>query len=134
MYVSNNVKSFGSTYKEIKMTRCRLLQRLLLQRTHWNYLDKPSHRCTKGDNNPSTTTCIADYIKEKIGCRVKIQGSRSFINGTECSSMEQFDRFVNISERLEEADDTSIYEMTGCLSACEKDKGRYHTNDIRRIF
>ena len=122
MYVSNNVKSFGSTYKEIKMTRCRLLQRLLLHRTSWNYLDKPSHRCTNLDKNPKTTSCIAKYIQGQIGCRVNIQGSRSFGNGSECNSMEQFNKFVNISERLEEADDTSIYKMTGCLSACEKDK------------
>ena len=122
MYVSNNVNSFGSTYKEIKLTRCKLLQRLHLHRTHWKYLDKPSHRCTKVDKNPSTTSCIAKYIQGQIGCRVNIHGSRSFGNGSECNSMEQLDKFVNISEKLEEADDTSVYEMTGCLSSCEKDK------------
>ena len=122
MHVSNNVKSFGSTYTEIKMTRCKLLQRLHLHRTHWKYLDKPSHRCTKVDKNPTTTSCIAKYIQGQIGCRVNIHGSRSFGNGSECNSMEQLDKFVNISEKLEEADDTSVYEMTGCLSSCEKDK------------
>ena len=125
MYVSNNVRSFGSTYKEIKMTRCKLLQRLHLHRTHWKYLDKPSHRCSESKQNPNTTDCIANYIQRHIGCRAKTHGMRLYENRTElaeCSSMEQFDKFVNISEALEEADDTSIYEMTGCLSSCEKDK------------
>ena len=123
MFVPSSVKSFGSAFTDIKLSgKCNdVLQRLSVQRTHWKYLDKPSHRCGNEDN-PNTTSCIVEHIQDKIGCRVNIQGIKSLRNRSLCNSKLQFDKLYNLSHALEEAHDTSIYEMTGCMSSCEKDK------------
>ena len=39
-----------------------------------------------------------------------------------CHSSDQLTELATLSNLLDEADDTAIYELTGCLSACEKDK------------
>ena len=39
-----------------------------------------------------------------------------------CHSSNQLTELATLSNLLDEADDTAIYELTGCLSACEKDK------------
>ena len=123
MFVPSNVGSFGSAFTDIKLSgKCNdVLQRLSIQRTHWKYLDKPSLRCANEDN-PNTTTCILEHIEDQIGCRVNIQGIKSSRNRTVCNSKLQFDKLANLSRALEDAYDTSIYEMTGCMSSCEKEK------------
>ena len=42
----------------------------------------------------------------------------------------QIHQLANVSKELEEAGDTAIYDMTGCLSACEKYKIDLTNNDV----
>ena len=100
----------------IRKTYYKYLQ---VKRTHWKNLDSPNDRCDYEDTN--MTACIAKYIANKIGCSVNIQGIEPTMF-PRCSNKTQLEAFVNISTVLEQAGATGVYDTTGCLSPCEKDK------------
>ena len=110
MYVPNNVKSFGSASYEFKVLSCVNVHTLSVGQTQWNYLDKPSQRCTE-DQHPNTTACIAEYIQGRVKCNINIPGQSPDLKNETCSE-EQKGEFVKISKLLENADDTSIYDIT----------------------
>lgn len=122
MFVPNAVMAFGSTYKLYSIRTTTVIRTyykyLKVKRTHRKYLDNPSERCTHEDTN--TTACIAEYIAHKIGCTVNIQGIEP-TTYPHCNDKTQLAAFVNVSKKLEQAGATDTYEMTGCLSSCEKE-------------
>ena len=84
-------------------------------------LDQPSRHCTSETNNPNTTLCLASYIEKQIGCSPNIEGSQ-FPGGITCNNKSHLDDLVNLMKKFQNADENEIYAITGCLSACEKDK------------
>ena len=87
MFVPNHRGAFGSTYKDIKVKK---LHRFAVKLTRWNYLDKPSQRCSNsGSSSPNTMECIGDYVEDKIGCRANIQAARPARGKPSCSSVSQ---------------------------------------------
>ena len=88
MYVPNNVKSFGSASHEFKVTGCSEVQVLSVEQTRWNYLDKPSHRCTKKPR-PNTTACIAEFVLSRAKCNVNILGGNSKFENVTCSEEQR---------------------------------------------
>ena len=84
-------------------------------------LDQPSERCESGTSDPNTSTCIARYIENQIGCSMNIHGGGS----TEllpCKSRTEQDAFINSTKKLQEANANTIYEQTGCLASCERNE------------
>ena len=63
-----------------------------------------------------------EFIEGKLGCSPNIIGSNRRSPMAPCHSSNQLTELATLSNLLDEADDTAIYELTGCLSACEKDK------------
>ena len=124
MFVPNAVMAFGSTYKlytirmqsTVRRTYYRYIQ---LHRTLYKSLDSQSDRCTNEDTN--MTVCIAEYIARQIGCSVNIQGFEP-VSFPRCINKTQLEAFTNVSTLLEQAGSTGVYQMTGCLSPCEKYK------------
>ena len=64
-----------------------------------------------------------------------------------CNTVAQLNAFANLSKKLESAEATNMYEMTGCLSACHKNKYEltieeesyrtlygYHPSEVLLIF
>ena len=87
MFVPNHRGAFGSTYKDIKVKK---LHRFAVKLTRWNYLDKPSQRCSNSrSSSPNTMECIGDYVEDKIGCRANIQAARPARGKPSCSSVSQ---------------------------------------------
>ena len=84
-------------------------------------LDRPSRRCTSKINRPNTTQCIANFIQMELGCSPNILGSQ-YPDGITCKNKSQLDMLSNITKKLQNADENDVYDMTGCLSACEKDE------------
>ena len=122
MFVPNAVMAFGSDYKMFTIrtsTTRTYIKHLKVSRTHWKHLDNPNARCTNEATN--TTTCIAKYIALRIGCDAKVQGI-SLQEFTPCMNITQWEAFTEISNQLEQADATKVYQMTGCYCSCEKDK------------
>ena len=124
MYVPSFVRAFGSAFKIFQIQTTGLTRRfyknLEVKRTRKKYMDKPHDRCTN-DPTPNLTACIANYIAGQIGCSINIQGVQP-TNKSPCNTTSQLKAFAATSAKLENAEATTIYAMTGCLSACEKDK------------
>ena len=62
--------------------------------------------------NPNTTSCIVEYIESKLGCSPNIIGSNKRSPMGPCRTSEQLAELAELSRKLDEADDTAIYEMT----------------------
>ena len=63
------------------------------------------------------------FIEGKLGCSPNIMGrDRRSAANVPCHSGDHLTELATLSRLLYEADDTGIYDLTGCLSACEKDK------------
>ena len=63
--------------------------------------------------NPNTTSCIVNFIEDKLGCSPNIIGSNTRSPKAPCRSSDQLTEMARLSRWLDEADDTAIYEMTG---------------------
>ena len=85
-------------------------------------MDQPSQRCTN-TKEINTSACIAKYIENELGCNPRIHGSGSisFKSGI-CNSTAHFKLLANISKLLMNADANGIYNVTGCLASCHKNK------------
>ena len=130
MYVPNSVSLFGNA--EIMLTTrghagdssagewVAQYAYLDIKKTRRKYLNRPSLPCTKS-LNPNATACIIEYIQGKIGCSAKIQGLEPS-RAPSCTTKQQFKDYMMLSKKLQYADDAKVYDMTGCLSSCEKDK------------
>ena len=130
MYVPNSVSLFGNA--EIMLTTrgkardssagewVAQYAYLDIKKTRRKYLNRPSLPCTKS-LNPNVTACIIEYIQEKVGCSANIQGIQTS-HAPPCKTRHQFKEYVYmLSKQLQYADDAKVYDMTGCLSSCEKD-------------
>ena len=95
-------------------------QVIYITQTHLKALDQPTQRCSQEAMNTNTSACIASFIEKQLGCNTKILGSQ-YSNTPPCTTKSQLLALANISRMLDEADENDIYEMTGCLSSCEKD-------------
>ena len=122
-YGSQNIEFGSSTSGDI---------RLKIAKSHMKALDQPSQPCKKDTEGPDTSQCIANFIEDKIGCRIKLHGT-NISKGSTCKSGLQLQHFTRILRNLTHADDTTIYEQTGCLGSCERHEYHefeYHRNDL----
>ena len=62
---------------------------------------------------PNTTSCIVEFIENKLGCSPNIIGSNRRSPRAPCYSSDHLAELAKLSRWLDEADDTAIYEMTG---------------------
>ena len=62
--------------------------------------------------NPNTTSCIVEYIESKLGCSPSIIGSNKRSPMGPCRTSGQLAELAELSRKLDEADDTAIYDMT----------------------
>ena len=53
------------------------------------------------------------------------------MNPYRCDKTSQYDKYANMIGELYDADDTEIFELTGCLSRC--DKFRYTVKEHRPL-
>ena len=131
MYVPNSVGLFGNA--ELMLTTRGLARDsgarewvaqyayLDIKKTKRKFINRPSLPCTDKSLNPNVTACIIEYIQAKIGCRANIQGIQTS-NAPPCKTRQQFKEYATLSKELQYADDAKVFDITGCLSSCEKDK------------
>ena len=124
MYIPNQINVYGSQYKFAHQFDGEKSYdwKIFLTRTRMKAVDQPSQRCTDiGDYD--TSACIARYIEKELGCNPRIHGSGTSIAQLRlCNSTTQLKRLANISMDLMETDANGIYNVTGCLASCEKNK------------
>ena len=131
MFVPNSAGAFGSASRLIAMrASTNNFQRkedtayIDIKKKHTKQVNRPSEPCTDETDNVKITACIAYFIQNQLGCTANFLG----INGTMsiakplCQSSADLKKFASISAKLQFADESTIYDMTGCLSSCRKDK------------
>ena len=99
----------------------KFYQVIYISKTHVRALDNPDQRCSNKGMNPNTSACIARFVNDKLGCNTMILGSQ-YTKTSPCITKSQLLALANMTRVLKEADGNDIYEMTGCLSSCEKDR------------
>ena len=92
-----------------------------ITKTHIKAIDQPSKRCSQEKGDIDTSACIAKFVEKQLGCNPMILGSQ-YSEAVQCRTDSELKKLVNLSKLLNEADENDIYEMTGCLSSCEKDQ------------
>ena len=116
---------FGSAHKAIKKgsSRCGVymyVQDIYITKSHVKALDQPTRHCNSDNAGINTTSCLATFIEKQTGCSPDIQGGQ-YPKGTPCHTKSQLHKLANITKIFQLANENEIYEMTGCLSSCEKD-------------
>ena len=96
-------------------------QVIYISKTHVKALDHPDQRCSNDAMYRNTSACIARFIDDKLGCNTMILGSQ-YNDTPPCRTKSQLLALANMTRVIEEADGNEIYEITGCLSPCEKDR------------
>ena len=76
--------------------------------------------------NPDTSSCIANYIEEKLGCNPRILGSSKW-SKKYCNSTSELKSLANITNEFTKFNANKFRDITGCLALCEKDE--YDTID-----
>ena len=143
MFVPSSAGTFGSGERLIKLISNKSPNQSLVhnayldvKKTRMKYMSQPSEPCDS-DRTIKTTDCIAQFIQSQIGCDIKVQGARETNNTSwpPCNSTSQLQKFAFLSGKLQYATASDIYDMTGCLSACEKDKFDIRTSQmIKKSF
>ena len=80
MFLPNNDRVFGSHYLKIippSDTFKDYYQEYDISRTHWKSVDRPEFRCNSRSEKENTTKCLTEYLENKIGCSMGLQGSLS---------------------------------------------------------
>ena len=136
IYFPSHVNVYGSALKIVELGgSCyavgHYIQNINIERTHVKALDKPSQHCDSETPKPNTSTCIADYITNKIGCKFRMEGNQ-YYNGSLCRTKAQLLELQNLTRIFQEADENDIYEMTGCLASCLKYEFSITTDPISK--
>ena len=102
---------------------------IYITKTRIKALDRPTERCDQENTRVNTSACIAEFIQRKVGCNVMTLGSQ-YSKSQPCTTKSQLLALANISKTLGKSDGNDIFEITGCLSACEKDHFREHSQEM----
>ena len=128
MFVPNLVELYGSQVTlpqnrgiDIWRKECYSYD-MKITKSHLKALDQPSEHCDSSTRDLNTSDCIARYIEDKIGCSMKIHGSRNRTDKQPCRSLQELKALKNISRLMQEANANTIYELTGCLASCERNE------------
>ena len=120
MIIPNSANIFGSQSLGTIVGGKNYVLALKISRTYNKAMNQISEPCSNY-KNPRTSKCIADWIQDKIGCSIKINGGGGFQDKLRpCISGAQLEDLWEILSAFKFADAKIIYEKTGCLASCEK--------------
>ena len=129
MFVPNVRTVYGSAHQVVTLSArgCAPWQKIkfstivYITKTQMKAIDQPAQRCHERTTNTNTSACIARFIEQKLGCSAMTLGSHHS-STSKCTTRSQLLALANLSKTFERSDGNDIADMTGCLSACEKDR------------
>ena len=89
MYIPKIDKIFGSEFLSLQVDSARMKKAkeqgtayhistvYNMAKTHWKALDTPLKRCRSETKEANTTTCIVQFLENKIGCSLGLAKSNS---------------------------------------------------------
>ena len=85
-------------------------------------MDYEKRRCDETGLNSNTTHCIHNLVRDRMGCYIPIDNMEP--NGKQlCHTAQQFETVHTLLHQCMTDDESNVYKVTGCLSACEKVTG-----------
>ena len=118
MTIPNHVAIYGSRSLSTWTGDKHQDMGFILSRKKRKYITQDSEPCTNSIA-PDTSACIARWIQEKIGCRVKIYGGGGNLDHLPPCNSTQLRELIDIISKFKFADAKIIKEQTGCLASCE---------------
>ena len=128
VYIPNNFNLFGSDIGSVnvgawtKGMKTGYLHNFNLLRTHLKSIDHRDDRCGNNAGNSTTTRCIVNFLRQKVGCHLPIHNMETDGLPT-CHELDQFNDLLDLGYQLENNvfTETQMFKVTGCLSPCEKE-------------
>ena len=132
-WAPNSKNIWGSKHDVVILKKCdptigchRLYE---LSRIHWKAMDYEKQRCDETGLNSNTTKCIHNLVRDRMGCYIPIDNMEP--NGKPlCHTGQQFETAWTLLEQCMTDDESDVYKVTGCLSACEKVRNSYRKFNI----
>ena len=126
LWVPNSKNIWGSKHEHISLKKCNAKigchRHYELKRIHWKAMDYEKQRCDETGLNSNATHCIHNLVRERMGCYIPIDNMEP--NGKPlCHTAEQFETAQTLLQQCMTDDESKVYKVTGCLSACEKVRG-----------
>ena len=110
---------------------CKFSNVLYITQTNIKALDQPTQRCRKGNlTSLKTSACIAAFVNKQVGCNTKILGTQH-LKGEPCKTKTQLMALANMSRLFEQSNGNDVYDMTGCLSPCEKNQYQLSAGPVK---
>ena len=145
MYMPKLNGVFGSDFMYLKVGKARMRDGnstgihafYKMKQTLWKALDTPQKRCINNNKKANTTQCLTMYLEDKIGCSMGLARSDKNVERYEknkicnylqkhknffyrCNKTSQIFEYMQMNRVLFNADENKIFNLTGCLSKCEK--------------
>ena len=88
-----------------------------IRRTQVTYLNDQRTPCISKAREESMHKCIQHYIESEIGCQLPWNDGETQL--PRCIEKEQYQSFLDTSERISSLSGFSIAKKTGCLPSCK---------------
>ena len=93
-------------------------------RTSYKERNQDGNICDEGEGPHKTTQSVKDCIERFIDCELKCHipwhTSERKEEHADCSSEEEFERYVFLSNRLSSLDSQDMEHATGCMRRCDR--------------
>jgi hypothetical protein len=121
VYIPNTNNLHGNNIQKIEFTRKdkSYFADVDLARTELKSFDQSGERCEMTTKKLDTSACITKFLDDKLGCKFPFYKSTSLKSN--CNTSTQYMQIFELTERLQYADAAEIYNMTGCLTSCNRD-------------
>ena len=116
--VHNSPHNFGSYYSYTTIhNNNSWLKVHEIQRKEVTYFNDPRTPCLSKAREESMNKCIQHYIENEIGCQLPWNKGKTQL--PRCIEKEQYQSFLDTSERISRLSGFSIANKTGCLPSCK---------------
>ena len=93
-------------------------------RTYYKEHNQPENRCDESDEGIEGTItvreCIEKYVDSNLGCHIPWHRNKPKQGEKECSTEDQFMKYVSLSNMLSSLDAKEMEEQTGCMRRCDR--------------
>jgi hypothetical protein len=104
-------------YQETKHGYYQLFE---ISKTDVKNLDQPNYRCDGSREGIGAKECTNRYIENRLGCSLPWRKQNYSVLLPTCNEPWQYDKLFSIYQDTSSMDNNEIYNITGCLSSCEK--------------
>ena len=116
--VLNSQQNFGNYYSYTTLPDNSTYVKVHeINRKEVTYLNDPRTPCLSKAREEGMNKCIQHYIEKEIGCRLPWNNGKTQL--PRCIEKEQYQSFLDTSDKISRLSGFSIAKKTGCLPSCK---------------